>query len=209
MMPFFKEKYGYKIVILNFALLFILGLTISKFSTFITNYFELSFKINFPSSTKPYFLYISLILVPILEEFTFRAPLKLNKKTISFFSIGITYFLLRFFLSSNLYLYKLGIAISIGIVIYVTFNKIKLRTSFYNTYYNGIVYLSAILFGVGHILNVDLQSSSFIAIVLYIFPIFFGGLILSYLRVKYNLLTSIMFHAIHNSVPFLVYYIFK
>nr|WP_315175987.1 CPBP family intramembrane glutamic endopeptidase [uncultured Flavobacterium sp.] len=63
-----------------------------------------------------------------------------------------------------------------------------------------VFYLSAILFGLAHITNYDTDTT-----IIYIFPIlllpqFIVGVLIGYLRIKFNFILGFLFHAIHNAI---------
>jgi len=198
----FKKKYSYKEQILTLFLVTFL-ITITTFlSRFILSYFNLEItQIGFPEKNISYFL-MGVILAPVLEEFIFRAPLKFTKRNLWFFCIGYIYLVSRFIYKSNSIYGVIGILSLTLVLIYLY----KYRV--YKTHFklNVIIYLSALIFSAIHFQNLDFDYTSTIGALTYAFPIFFGGLVLSYLRLKYSLLAAIIFHSLHNLVAYAFFY---
>ena len=187
-------KYNYKKY--SFDLLFLAITTglVTSLSIFISSYWQLELRrIRFPEKNISYFL-TGVVLVPIIEEFIFRAPLKRTKVSFWCFCFGFIYFSIGFFYRNYFAYGFLWIAaLSIFLLFRYKFNL------------NGLVYLSALLFGFIHLQNLDFDYTSIFGAIVYIFPIFFGGLVLSYIRFKYSLLAAILFHSLHNLVGYAVF----
>lgn len=158
-------------------------------------------KISFDYSSL-FFLKV-VIIAPVFEEFTFRSFLKINKLSICFFLSGLTYTILL--LLSNEYILLVTLSILIGVFGFLIIPKRKIqRIKVHKKRYNLFVYLSVILFGLIHLPNINFEHLSFLIIIIYLIPFIFGALIMSYLRLKYNLLTSIVFHSLINIIPFVI-----
>jgi hypothetical protein len=76
-----------------------------------------------------------------------------------------------------------------------------LKNNFHiNNFYMVVIF--SLLFWFFHLWNYEnLNSKLLIATV----PIFFSGIVLSYLRLKFNLLTSLITHILYNLIAYLIY----
>ncbi len=193
-----NEKYNYKKYFIDLLFLSITVCLVTFLSIFIANHWQLELRqVRFPQKNISYFL-MGVVVAPIIEEFVFRAPLKRTKISFWCFGFGLIYFSIRF-LSKNHSIYGfLGIG-TLSLVLVLLYRcKIHFKL-------NGLVYLSALLFGFVHLQNLDFDYTSAFGAIAYIFPICFGGLVLSSIRLKYSLLAAILFHSLHNLVGYALF----
>jgi len=195
-------KYSLKTIFVDtvFLSLFIIIVTII-FRWISFNYNIEITRIWFPEKNIPYLL-IGVVLAPILEEFTFRSPLRFTKASLWFFCVGYIYFGTRFLYKSFSIYGTIGI-LSLTLVLFLLY-KYRIHKTHFKL--NIIVYTSTLLFGLVHLQNLDFDHTSVLGAVVYVFPIFFGGLVLSYIRLKYSLLAAIIFHSLHNLVAYVLFY---
>jgi hypothetical protein len=194
----FKEKYKYKIYFLDLLITAVTIGLVTFLSVFIASYFQLELRsIRFPQKNISYFL-MGVFLAPILEEFIFRAPLKRTKVSFWCFGFGFIYFSTRFLYGNQSIYGFLGVGTLSLVLVLLYRYKIHFML-------NGLVYLSALLFGLVHLQNLDFDYTSAFGAIVYSCPIFFGGLVLSYIRLKYSLLAAILFHSSHNLVVYALF----
>ena len=122
------------------------------------------------------------VLAPVLEELVFRLPLRFKYNYFARFMI---------FAAS------------------VTGRRNKIKTQFYlrnfwRKNFRLIFYLSALLFSLLHLTNFEISTIILIFAPILIASQFFGGLVLGYLRVRYNLLLAILSHSLFNTILFTV-----
>lgn len=72
--------------------------------------------------------------------------------------------------------------------------------NYWDKYFNYVVYFSAILFALVHIFNYEITRNVILLTPLLVLPQFVIGLMLAYFRVKFGLVWSVYFHALHNLV---------
>lgn len=192
-----NEKYHYKKCFFELLLIAMTIGLVTSLSIFIATHWQLELRqIRFPQKNISYFL-MGVVVAPIIEEFVFRAPLKRTKISFWCFGFGFIYFS-TIFLSKNHSIYGfLGIG-TLSLVLVLLYR--------YKIYFklNRLVYLSALLFGFVHLQNLDFDYTSAFGAIAYIFPICFGGLVLSYIRLKYSLLAAILFHSLHNLIAYML-----
>ena len=150
------------------------------------------------------------VLAPFLEEYVFRWFLKKIYATI--------YFL--FFTISAIFIAALGneyVEVAVFLIFLITAmfaaNYLKKlsqtkKLDLWKTYFPIIFYLSAIVFGLIHISNYDGLTIKDPTFILYVSTQIIGGLSLGYIRIKYGLKYSILFHASYNSFVLGVYLLF-
>jgi hypothetical protein len=146
-------------------------------------------------------LMLGCILAPIIEEFLFRWPLRKRYASIYFWFLSIAAIAMSNIedLRLNVLVFALGLGVA-------TFSHILLKRQsqskqavFWYTFYPFLFYFSALIFGYVHMSNtkgLTLDDPSFI---FYISSQLLGGLTLGYLRVKYGIRYSILFHACFNA----------
>jgi hypothetical protein len=163
-----------------------------------------------PIQTSTFLLMCALFLGPILEEIIFRLPLIYSRVNISI-SIGV---LIGFYITTlfhSIYsnylilLAKLIVAIIVFGLLYFTLKYFKnldiLLQNLFSKYRNIVFYILVLLFCLLHLANlVYLSSDLFVIILLYLTPKLIGGLICSYLRIKFGLKYSIFVHIGNNSI---------
>lgn len=171
------------------------------------------------SSYSPSTFLLTALLMPIIEELTFRLLLsrKKNHVTISFslmymFFFNIVVFLLFMDEIDNPYLLFFTVGIFVFAKAYVLM-KVPFRlgrsfsqriTEAVNHYFKITYFFTAILFSLTHLLFQHiLMSVSFLTIIPLFFSYFVYGLVLNSLRIKYGILSAILFHVFLNSLVYL------
>ena len=120
----------------------------------------------------------AVVIAPLWEELVFRLPLRYKYNYLARFIIFIS-----------------------GIT--GRQNKIKVKyflRNFSRKHFRFIFYFFAILFGLIHITNYEFSLKILLLLPILTFSQFFGGLCMGYLRVKYNLILAIIFHAVYNAI---------
>ena len=139
----------------------------------------------------------AVLLAPIIEESLFRLLLVFNKRNLFYFFVMCVGLFITFLVRESYFKLFLFILLSlISIIIYFYFEVIK---SFLVKNYRCFFYFIVVLFAVLHLFNFNGINSHnlFVAIILVV-PQIILGLILGYLRIKYGIAYSILFHAIVN-----------
>jgi hypothetical protein len=149
---------------------------------------------------RPYFLVSAILIIPIMEELSFR--LALNDYNSKFLALSVSILLGMFlgdYLSKSLWLPNSYLAFFLIYHIYIVLASgvlyLILRTDFvkrkfdriktvWNTKPGLIFYLIAAFFAILHINNFGIKTNDLIFIPLIILPFFVGGLSLGYLRVR-------------------------
>ena len=122
--------------------------------------------------------FFAVIIAPFLEEVMFRLILKLR--------------------SNFLILWPLQLLILLQVNNKI--NLLKTIRNFWNKFYGWIFYLISIAFGLIHILNFEPSLNIYLLAPILVAPQIVIGINLGYLRIRFGLIWSILFHAFHNGI---------
>ncbi|MBU1372132.1 MAG: CPBP family intramembrane metalloprotease [Bacteroidetes bacterium] len=154
-----------------------------------------------------------LVLLPILEEITFRLPLKINKINIFLSAIGF-YFLFvvpiysinKILILNELIKFLFFVTFIFCFCFYFLSNRyLKIISSRYYTFF---FYFLSILFGFLHMTNFIDGVPDYLV---FLAPIFtfhqvIAGISLGYIRIRNGLFWSIILHCIFNLPPAIYYF---
>lgn len=195
----FKSSYFFKFFIQAFVTLLLISIIPSILKLII----EIpENKIDIPV----FFLIIGMIiLVPTIEEVLFRLWLK---------PLYINYLLLLAILVCVLVLSLLKkqfwfTGITSILIVALTFllkkKNFKSIQRFVLKYFKYLYFLSALIFGLVHLFNIDHFSIvTLVVSPILILPQFVSGLFLGYIRMKFGIFYSILFHSLMNLFPALM-----
>jgi membrane protease YdiL (CAAX protease family) len=152
-------------------------------------------------------LILMIVIIPIVEEFTFRGWLTKKKGLILLSIPFIIFSASQLFI--NLVISDIGnskyfviSALVVGAVL-ISFKKIDLLESFIEKNFILLSYISILLFSLIHILNYQIKTINLtvtVSLFLILIPYPFSGYILTKLRLKNGLLWSILLHMMTNSL---------
>lgn len=153
---------------------------------------------------------IACIFAPVLEELIFRWHLRDLYGTVYFIFLSLAGLMIS---QVNSVLIQLGIIITALVAAVLVIEFLKKKGKWYairvwKKNYPFIFYYTAIIFGLIHLSNYKELTIADPSFVFYIASQAFGGLSLSYLRIKYGLGYSILFHACFNFVCVLLAILF-
>ncbi|WP_425568855.1 CPBP family glutamic-type intramembrane protease [Pedobacter jeongneungensis] len=156
-------------------------------------------------------LLIACILAPLLEESLFRWHLR--GKYLSIYFICFTLALITDYFINSTYL-KLPIYIIfffISLILRGYFKRMDIRRKivFQRQSFGYIFYYSAIIFGLIHLTNIKDLTLSDPVFIIFVISQFFDGLSMGYLRIKYGLIYSIIFHSLINFIMILLEFFFR
>ena len=160
-----------------------------------------------------------LILGPILEEITFRLPLKFTPLNLSLSLGGLSYFLISTFTKTKFYSVELitGFKLITSLFLVYTMHKLislqKWNLILKNIWVNHqlkLIYLSIMIFGLIHLNNMQELSRKHILL----FPILISPQLLiaffaSYLRVLCGFKYAVLFHMGVNFIPVMLLLLVK
>lgn len=155
------------------------------------------------------YLIIALFFMPIIEELCFRLLLtQYNKQFIMIsFSLVVGYFAsnilnLQIIKSDNMsfnviisFVYPLILAIPLYAIIY--FIKFDFRRE-WNDHFQYIFYIVTVFFAIAHLPSFDLNFRQYLFMPFIILPLLISGLVLGYIRIRFGIFYSIIFHFLIN-----------
>ena len=148
-----------------------------------------------------------LILIPLIEEFSFRGFLRFKNIKIFIFSVLAVIILLATFIKVDIYRNSsIIVLIILTCFIYFQNHLYEKLLLFINENLKYLIWISSIIFGLMHLLNFhDFKFINLIGITEKII----AGLFFCYITRKYNIFYSFFFHALNNSLPFLIIIAYK
>ena len=145
-------------------------------------------------------LFLTIIIIaPLLEELIFRYQLKNWYVSFLGWAVLISYLFYEFFYPQAYIAFAILITIC-SIPFYFKTRKI-IRFRFIKTVFKYHFYLTAIVFGLVHVTNYNEPFQYGFSVVLLVLPQLFMGFILGYVRMRFGLKNSMLFHATYNFIP--------
>lgn len=122
--------------------------------------------------------FFAVIVAPLFEEVMFRLILKFRSNFLILWSIHI------------------GVALHLG----QKRSLLKTARKVWDKFYGWIFYLMAVAFGLMHIMNFEPSLNIYLLAPILVAPQILIGINLGYLRVRFGLIWSILFHAFYNGI---------
>ncbi len=213
----------FKVLILTYIGLFISGVLYSIFEHFeVIKPFGMKMdkvynSINETHSNfKPYFLLLAIVIQPIMEEISFRLPLTIFNDRFVQFSISLLSGQLMTFLLQNVlwwpstslayFLISISYILIAGSIVFfflnINRNWLESLKNYWERKPNVIIYASAVIFAVMHILNLEITISDLIFLPVILLPFFVFGISFSYLRIRLGFIYSITLHILITGIRF-------
>ncbi|WP_161805897.1 type II CAAX prenyl endopeptidase Rce1 family protein [Pedobacter sp. Hv1] len=145
-------------------------------------------------------LLTGVLFAPLLEEYLFRWHLRKRSVSIYFWFLSIAVIVMSNIedIRLNVLIFTIGLGVAVFSQAMLKKQGQTKQAIFWHTFYPFLFYFSALVFGFVHMSNIKgltLEDPSFL---FYISSQIVGGLTMGYLRVKYGLIYSILFHACFN-----------
>ena len=122
--------------------------------------------------------FFAVIMAPLLEEVMFRLILKFRSNFLILWSIHI------------------GVALHLG----QKRSLLKTARKVWDKFYGWVFYLMTMAFGLMHIMNFEPSLNIYLLAPILVAPQILIGINLGYLRVRFGLIWSILFHAFYNGI---------
>jgi magnesium-transporting ATPase (P-type) len=188
-----------------FLFCFLLSVILSGVTYSLQEYFHVNHKRPSPNLQMTL---QAILWTPFIEEVWFRLLLKPSNRNLRYFiilnSLGLIYLLYKeTFVIVAIILLLMGI-VACGLIYRKKIGSYLLRKCLRN--FPVIYYFIAILFGLVHLINfqyVALEFWMYSLLPVLVMSQVTLGVFLGYIRMKYGVLYSILFHAINNLIPFL------
>lgn len=159
-----------------------------------------------------FFIIINLLILPIIEEIAFRLPLIFNKVYIS-----LSLFIISYIIISRLYGYdilnlqknvlpRIIYPFSIASIIYAVlqFDYMYHKTSFFWNKNKKTIFLTFLfIYALMHVNNYKLSYYYVIVFPLIVLPQFISGIFLSFVRIRFGFIFSVIFHFLINLLAIL------
>lgn len=197
-----------------FLQVFLICLFVVLLTSSLTGIIRYVFRINFQSNDFPlfYFWAINIMIIPIIEETAYRLPLVYRRLNISLSSLFISYTLISYSFGHNILNCDDGLFIRITVsvifmcIVYflLGFENINKRLVRYWSQNQRIIfYIFLIAFTVRHLDTYELSGASIALSPILLLPLFFNGIFLSFIRIRFGFIYSILFHVMINIAAFL------
>lgn len=155
---------------------------------------------------------VSLIIIaPILEELAFRGWLTFNKMTVTFSTAFLAFTLYTLMLqlssvapNSSTSTIIFGTLITVYIILAVAFNLLFIPVTvrlFFQKHFRALVYFSILGFAFLHLFNYQSLIQIWPLAFLLILPQIIGASVLTFVRVRFGLIASIIAHSGFNLIP--------
>jgi len=146
-------------------------------------------------------LFMIAVYAPIVEELTYRLPLKFSKWNFIISAMGLNLAFLRIFGEIE-YLYCFLSSTAIGIILYpfLKQSKIVLLREFWTKNKLIIFYFFLLVFSFLHLKNYEITTEVLLFSPVIILPRILGAIIYSYIRLSSGVLVAICFHAFNNGI---------
>lgn len=154
---------------------------------------------KFESLTKIEILFLTSLYAPILEELTFRLPLKFSKLNLTIGAFGFVLILCRIIAELD-YVLSFVIAISSSFVLFAMINAriiVKLG-EFWSKNKVGIFYITLLIFSLLHLKNYNITIELIAISPIVILPKILKGIFYSYVRLNYGIILAVCFHFLNN-----------
>ena len=122
--------------------------------------------------------FFAVIMAPLLEEVMFRLILRFRSNFLILWSIHI------------------GVALHLG----QKRSLLKTARKVWDKFYGWMYYLMTVAFGLMHIMNFEPSLNIYLLAPILVAPQILIGINLGYLRVRFGLIWSILFHAFYNGI---------
>jgi len=122
--------------------------------------------------------FFAVIMAPLFEEVMFRLILRFRSNFLILWSINI------------------GVALHLG----QKRSLLKIARKVWDKFYGWIFYIMTVAFGLMHIMNFEPSLNIYLLAPILVAPQILIGINLGYLRVRFGLIWSILFHAFYNGI---------
>lgn len=152
-------------------------------------------------------LFSYILLIPLIEEFTFRGFLNFKRRYIYVLTIlSLTFFSFSFIKQTEIQTIFFLVYLPLSVLFFFHKKLYHLLLGFISKNLSILIILSSVLFGVIHLDNYnEFEMINLLPIIQKII----GGLFLAYIAYKYNIWISYIFHILNNMIPFMIIYVFK
>jgi hypothetical protein len=152
-------------------------------------------------------VFISIVVAPIFEEYTFRGFLKVTRVNVSL-SVALLVYVITSFVYKGIYIMNEVFLLKLGILtlsFFLTYSllrdpaKYERVKNFIQINFLKLFVLSAIMFAYAHIFNFgEITFEKLLYSPVFLFQVFYFGLVAGYARIKFGIVSSILLHSLFN-----------
>ena len=179
----------------------VLGFALNPLLELLANYLQLTHALEDPDTT---FILLGVLVVPPIEEVVFRLWLRVNRGAlfaVAFLVLFVGVLLLPVSNLGAVVLIALSVLILVATLMGYDANIKQMVAHHFGFYFYG----STILFALVHITNfTPLSTPTLLFTPLLVLPQFIVGTMLGYIRVRYGIGYSILFHVVVNAILFAI-----
>lgn len=158
--------------------------------------------------SKPQFLFMAVILAPLIEELLFRSWMGIKWGiliVLPFLLWGVS---LAIFVSEKSLAFQYDVMCMAAIsALLIVYGRAYWRTAKLEHHHEKAVervfpfifWVTAAVFGLVHLSNFKLENIGLLGVII-ILPQFFVGAVLGYVRMRYGFISAILFHAGYNGI---------
>lgn len=158
-------------------------------------------RLRFDSFSNLETLLYTSVFAPILEELSFRLPLRFSRWNLIIALFGLSFIFLRVgFELDWLISFFLALTIAVLTLGWATDKKLDILHSIWKKNQRLAFYILLLTFSFLHLKNYNLTLELILFSPIIILPRFLGGLIFSYVRLSSGIILAIGFHAFNNGI---------
>ncbi|MDQ3099261.1 MAG: CPBP family glutamic-type intramembrane protease [bacterium] len=154
-------------------------------------------------------LFLGVVLAPLIEEITFRLPLRYHRAYLLLSSFMVIRIIVVFFLrqsfpnlaQTSLMAGVIPLVLTTGVYFLLRLERVEKRViNFYTNRFPLLFYTATILFGLMHITNYSNVQNIVLIVLLLCIPQLIVGSILGFIRIRYGFAYALLMHAIYNGI---------
>ncbi len=203
-----NEKIDWLVFIKLFITVFFLSILLNSVPTILAHFLHLQGLLHYFKGKSQPKIWEAIFLIPILEETLFRFLLKPTRKNIIYYVIILSFPLVINLLKDK-FLYALIFVFLtlIPLILLLKRSYLKKVQKYFLKHFALFFYLSCLVFGLVHVTNFHPFSLTVLMLApLLTLPQLFAGTVFGYIRMKYGIVYSVLFHFLIN-FPLLVSYL--
>ena len=200
-----NEKIDWPVFIKLFITVFLLSVILNSVPTILGHLLHLQALSHYFKGISQPKIWEAIFFIPISEETLFRFLLKPTRKNITYYAIILSFPLVINLLKGKFLHALIFVFLTlIPLILLLKKSYLKKVQKYFLKHFAPFFYLSCLVFGLGHVTNFQPFSLTvFLLAPLLTLPQLFLGTVLGFVRMKYGIVYSVLFHFLIN-FPMLV-----
>jgi len=158
-------------------------------------------RLRFETISSTETLMYTSVFAPILEELSFRLPLRFSKWNLVVAVMGLSFIFSRVgFELGWMTSFFIALVIAVLVLSWATYKKLQRMRLFWLNHKRLVFYSLLLTFSFLHLKNYNITLELLLFSPIIILPRFLGGLLFSYLRLSSGIFLAICFHAFNNGI---------